>query len=215
MSKRINMNIIEKLNWRYATKQFSDKKISNDDLYTIIESARLSASSLGLQSYQIIDVKNASIRQQLEAASYGQKQVTEASNYLVLVSATKADHKTADNYIDLVAKTRGISSDLLAEYNKMIKGSIARMTEIEMENWLAKQVYIALGTMMTTCAILGIDSCPMEGFDKDAYDKILGLKEKGLSTVVALPVGYRADSDKHQHNKKVRRSYDDFVLTLE
>lgn len=209
------MNIIEKLNWRYATKQFSDKKLSDKVLHTIIESARLTASSLGLQSYHVIDVRNSSLRAQLQEASYGQTQVTEASHYLVLASATKADSGTADSYINLVAETRGITSEHLSDYNSMIKGSIGRMSDVEMENWLAKQVYIALGTMMTTCAILSVDSCPMEGFDKEAYDRILGLKDKGLTTVVALPIGYRADSDKHQHNIKVRRSFDDFVFTLE
>ena len=209
------MNIIDKLNWRYATKKFSDAPVSNEDLNTIIESARLTASSLGLQSYQIIDVRNAAIREKLRAVSFDQSQVTDASHYLILASTTKADHATADNYIDLVASTRGLEKESLVDYDNLIKGSIARMTEPVMSSWLAKQTYIALGTMMTTCAILGVDSCPMEGFDHEAYDTILGLKEKGLTAVVALPIGYRADSDKHQHMTKVRRPLTDFVLTVD
>lgn len=208
------MDIIKQLNWRYATKSFSDKVVSKNDIDIIKESARLTATSFGLQALKLIDVENIETREALQAVSWGQAQVTQASHLLVLVTYTEVDDTTVGELMNLVADTRNIDVELLNDYKNIMNSTISGMTPENSRVWLDKQAYILLGTMLSTCAMLEIDSCPMEGFDKAAYDEILGLKELGLTSVAVLPVGYRSKDDKYQHMAKVRRSEDDFYLSI-
>lgn len=208
------MDIIKQLNWRYATKSFSDKKISENNLNIIKESARLSATSFGLQAIKLIIVENKEIREALQAVSWGQHQVTQASHLLVLATFAEVDEEVVADFMRLVADTRNIDVEVLNDYKNIVNSTIAGMTPENSRVWLDKQAYILLGTMMSTCALLEIDSCPMEGFDKEAYDEILGFKALGLRSVAALPVGYRSDDDKYQHLIKVRRAKEDFYLSI-
>jgi nitroreductase len=198
--------ILEKLNSRYACKSFdANKKISDQDFATLEESLRLAPSSFGLQPWKFIVVKDASLKEKLRAISWNQIQVTSCSHLVCICTKTDMTEKEISSYISFMAQTRGISEDSLKDYKGMMTGFI---TNPEMKSvipsWTAKQGYIALGFLMETAALLGIDTCPMEGFDAAGYNELLGLNGTGFTTTVICPVGYRSAEDGYQNAKKVR-----------
>ena len=200
------MDIIEGLNWRYATKRFdASKKVKPEDLEVIKEAIRLSASSYGLQLYTVLVIEDQKIRERLKAASWGQSQITDASHLFVFCNYTDVTDENIDNYIDLKAETQGLDKEGLEDYGNMMKGSMAGLSEAQKSIWTAKQTYIALGNLLATCSMLKIDACPMEGFEPAKYNEILGLTEKGLNAAVIATIGYRSEEDKTQHLKKVRK----------
>lgn len=209
--------IIDSLNWRYATKAFdTDKKLSDEQVNTLLESVNLSASSYGLQPWKIVVVKNSDFRAQIKEASWGQAQTTDASHLFVLTIVKDVNDAYVDKFINLVSTTRAIDVVNLEGYSQMMKGSIKTKMEkggIEaVKDWSAKQAYIALGTLLTACAIEKIDTCPMEGFDNKKIDEILGLAELGLESVLMCPVGYRSSQDETANYKKVRFPKEDMVI---
>lgn len=202
------------MNKRYATKKFDPtKKIAANDLSTLLEAIRLSASSYGLQAYKVLVVEDAAIRQQLRAAAWDQSQITDASQLLVFAVEADFDENGVDRFVDLVARTRNIDAGSLSGYANMMKGSFQR-PKAEVQNWLSRQVYIALGFGLVAAATLNLDACPMEGFDSEQFDRILGLKEKGLKSVALMAVGYRSAEDGYQHLVKVRRSKEELYITI-
>ncbi len=208
------MALLEKLNKRYATKKFNaNKKLSADELSTLLEAIRLSASSYGLQAYKVLVIENEAIRKQLRSAAWDQSQITDASHLLVFAVDTNFDEKGVDSFVDLTAKTRNIDSSSLSGYADMMKGSFKRPKN-ELQAWLSRQVYIALGFGLVAAAELDIDACPMEGFDNAKFDEILGLEEKGLASVVILAVGQRSDDDGYQHLAKVRRNKEELFINI-
>ena len=208
------MALLEQLNKRYATKKFdASKKISSKDISTLQEAIRLSASSYGLQAYKVIVVENDAIRKQLRAVAWDQPQITDASQLLVFAYESNFDETGVDRFVQNIAETRNIDASSLSGYSDMMKGSLKRPKE-ELHNWLARQPYIALGFGLVAAAELNIDSCPMEGFDPEQFDEILGLKAKGLKSVVLLAVGYRSSEDGYQHLAKVRRSKEELFITI-
>ncbi len=208
------MSLLEKLNKRYATKQFdSTKKLKTEDLAALLEAIRLSASSYGLQAYKVLVIENPEIRKQLRSAAWDQSQITDASQLLVFALDTNFDEKGVDQFVDLVATTRKVDASSLSGYADMMKGTFKRPKE-HVQIWLARQLYIGLGFGLVAAAQMDIDACPMEGFDTEKFDEILGLKEKGLTSVVLLPVGYRSAEDKYQLLPKVRRSTADFFVNI-
>ena len=197
-------NVIEKLNWRYATKVFDkSKKLSEDDLNILLESLRLTPSSFGLQPWKFVLVKNIDLREKIKDASYGQTQMTDASDLIVLCAK---ETLTEDDVVKITGNNEG--------YKNMIMGSIKNKSNDEILNWNAKQVYLALGFLLETAAIMNIDACPMEGFDNKKVDEILGLNEKGLKSVVICPVGYRSEDDKYANNSKFRFPQSELVTIL-
>ena len=208
------MALIEQLNKRYATKNFdATKKISTENLSTLLEAIRLSASSYGLQAYKVVVVENDEIRKRLREVSWNQSQITDASQLLVFAVETDASESTVDGFVANIAKTRNMEAKDLTGYSDMMKGTFQRPKEVVL-NWLTHQVYIGLGFGLVTAAELNIDACPMEGFDSDKYDEILGLKKQNLHSVVLLAVGYRSAEDGYQHLAKVRRSKADFFVNV-
>ncbi len=198
--------IIEDLNWRYATKKFDPtKKVSAEDLETVKESLRLTATSFGLQSMKFLIIENPAVREQLKPASWGQTQITDASHLIVLCSYIDVNENHVDEYMGYVASSRNIPLEATEQFGAYLKGAIAPMTPEAKAVWSSKQVYIALGQALHTCATLRIDSTPMEGFDANAYDEILGLSAKNLRATVLLPIGYRHEEDQNQHLAKVRK----------
>lgn len=206
------MNLVDSLKWRYATKQFdAKKKISHDNLDTLKEAVRLSASSYGLQPYKVLVIENAELREKLLPASYGQKQIVDASQVFVFCSFTKVGEQDVDGLLELTANANKVPKESLDEYGNMMKSKVASLSEDATRVWTAKQTYIGLANLMAAAAELKIDSCPMEGFDAQQYDEILGLKEKGLTASVIATVGYRAAEDKYQFANKVRKPIDELV----
>lgn len=197
--------IIEDLNWRYATKAFDPTKdITENDLETILEAFRLSASSFGLQPWKLFVVKNREKKQALLEHSWFQSQVVDAPYHLVFARNNSDTDVLVQEFVDDIAQTRWVTTESLEEYKQMMLGFLSRMSEEEKNTWANKQIYIALWNLMTVLAEMRIDSCAMEWIIPNKYDEILGLTQKWFSTVVALPIGYRSESDKYADLAKVR-----------
>lgn len=200
-------NIIEKLNWRYAVKSFdSNKKLSNEQIEHLKEALNLTASSLGLQPYKIMVIEDEETKKKLFPLSYNQDQIISASHLFLFCAIKDVDEKYANNYIDLVAKTRGVSVEDITGYSDMVKGFIKGYNNEQKLSWASKQAYIALGNLLTVCALNEIDACPMEGFSADDYEKVLGLDKLGLKPLALVATGYRSANDNYQHLKKVRKA---------
>ncbi len=202
------MTLIEKLQKRYATKKFdSSKKVSEDKIQRILQAANLSASSIGIQPYKFVLVKNEEKRKALVEHSFGQMQVADASHLLVIAIRTDINHEAfLDSYIDFMETERALPKGTLNAYKEMAAGFIkAQDSSEKMNTWTAKQAYIVLGTLLIACAEEGVDSVPMEGFVPEKYNEVLNLKEKNLSAVLVLPIGYGAEDDAYKSLKKVRR----------
>ncbi len=198
---------LKSLNWRYATKKFDDKKkVSQEDLDTLVRAMQLSVSSYGLQPYHVFIISDAALREQLKSVSWGQSQITDASHLIVFANKTAVDDELIDSYLDKVSETRGIPKDGLSGYGDFMKSKLLPLDDGTKAGWTARQTYIALGNLLSAAASLQIDACPMEGFEPEAYNEILGLKEKGLNAAVVATIGYRSEADETQHYKKVRRS---------
>lgn len=217
--------IIDALNRRYATKKFdTNKKLSQNDLDILFEALRLSPSAFGLQPWRFIHVKNSEIRQQLQVASRGQTQITEASDLIII--ATKLEMKESDieEYLEDLKETRmkwiDISSisqneiEALAGYKKMMIDTVSSSTPEQLKWWNQKQSYISAWILMTVCASMWIDSCPMEGFDPSKYNEILWLDKLWLTATVAIPVGYRSSEDKYADLAKVRFPKEKLVIEI-
>jgi nitroreductase / dihydropteridine reductase len=200
------MNLINDLNWRYATKGMNGEVVSEEKLNTILDATILAASSYGLQPYTVLVVSNDDVKKQLQAAAYGQVQVGTSSHVLVFCIPVKLTADDAKTFIENVANTRGIPLEALAGYQGMITGSINSMNEAQQQTWAAKQAYISLGTALIAAAEQKVDACPMEGFDTGKFDEILGLHAKGLKSVVMMPIGFRSPEDVTANYKKVRKS---------
>lgn len=208
-------DIIKALNYRYATKVFDlEKKVSSEDFEELLEVLRLTPSSYGLQAWKFIIVNDVEKRKLLAKASYGQNQVSESSHLIALCAKTSFSDADVLKYVELMAKERGTTVDKLKGFSDMLKGSISSRNEHELISWNKKQTYIALGFLMEAAALKGIDTCPMEGFDSKEVDKILSLKEKGLTIATLCPIGYRSDTDKNATIKKVRFSKSHLVETI-
>lgn len=206
---------IENQNWRYATKKFnSEKKISNSDLEILKEAIQLSSSSYGLQPYKVLIIENEEIRKQLQPASWGQSQITDASHLFVFASETNVDAEYITRYADNMAKTRNIPFDSVKGYADFMIGNISTLTPEKQLIWAQKQAYLALGNLLNAAAELKIDVTPMEGFLPEQYNKILSLTEKGLHATLVATIGYRHDEDDTQHYAKVRKPITELFETI-
>ncbi|MBJ7882643.1 NAD(P)H-dependent oxidoreductase [Gelidibacter salicanalis] len=209
------MDIIQSLQWRYATKKFDpNKNLTQEKLHTLKEAFNLTATSFGLQTISLLIIENKQLREKLLPAAYHQRQIVEASRLLVLCIKDHINTADVDDLFDNVSELRNTPETILEPYRNDLKSMMKNMTQVEQQEWSIKQAYIALGNLMTVCAVERIDSCPMEGFERAQYDAILSLKEKGLKSVLLLPVGYRAEDDIFSSFKKVRKNLNDAVLEM-
>lgn len=207
-------NIVEDMQWRYACKKFDpSKKIKDKDMNALLEALRLTASSYGLQPWSFVHVKNTDLREQLVEHCWGQKQVVDASDLIVLCAKLNHTESEVDAYIADTAKTRGLSVEDLEGFKKMLMMTV-NWDEAKKKAWMDKQVYIAMGTLLTACANMRIDSCPMEGFKPSEADRVLKLKEMGLRSVLLCPVGYRSADDAYADKPKVRFQASEIIKTL-
>ena len=209
------MSIIESLEWRYATKKFDPTKTLTDEKVHILKQAfNLTATSFGLQTISMLIIKNDTVRSQLLTAAYNQRQIVDASHLVVLCIKDHIKSDDIDALYDNVMHLRQTPETILEPYRNDLKLMMQKMTKEEQQEWSIRQVYIAIGNLMTVCAVERIDSCPMEGFDRAQFDSVLNLKEKGLKSVLLLPVGYRAEDDMFSGFKKVRKKLHDAVLEI-
>ena len=204
--------VMAQLRWRYATKKFdATKKIPADQWSKLEDALVLSPSSYGLQPWKFFVVDNPAIREQLLPHSWGQKQVVDASHLVVFALKTGVGAADAQRLITRTAELRGIAPTALDGYMKMMVGSLTAKPTAQVDAWMGNQVFIALGQFMTTAAMLGIDTCPMEGFVPEKYDEILGLPAKGYHALVVATAGYRATNDAYAGFAKVRFPLEDMV----
>ena len=186
--------ILTQLNWRYAVKQYDPaKKISDTDWETLEEALSLAPSSFGLQPYKFIVITDEAIREKLKPAAYGQTPITDASHLVVFAYKKTFDEKDTERFIERIAEVRGQTRESLADYENVVNSSAKRATDGGyMETWNSRQAYIALGFLLETAALLGIDATPMEGFDSAQFNEILGLTDHSAVAIAAL--GYRDEA---------------------
>lgn len=201
-----NDTLINQLRWRYATKQFDPaRKIPAADWQTLEEALVLTPSSFGLQPWRFIVVTNQATKEKLVPVSWNQRQLADASHVVVFAVKKGLGAAEVDHYLARMAEVRGVTRESLDGFRNVLLGFLAQPAEqFNPAHWAARQAYIALGNLLTSAALLGIDACPLEGIEPVSYDEILGLAAEGYQTVVAAAVGYRAATDKYASLPKVR-----------
>lgn len=208
-------DFISNQKWRYATKKFdASKKISSEDLETLKEAIQLSSSSYGLQPYKVFIIENPELRAKIQPFAWGQSQIVDASQLLVFANITNFGETEIDNYINNMAETRGIPVESIKGYADFMKMKITALSVEVRNNWTSKQTYLALGNLLNAAAELKIDVTPMEGFEPENVNEVLGLKELGLNASLLATIGYRHEEDATQHYKKVRKSKNELFINL-
>jgi nitroreductase len=204
------------LQWRYATKAFDpNRRIPPATWATLQEALVLSASSFGLQPYQFIVVNDPAIRAKLLPHAWNQRQVVDASHFVVFAARTAMTEAEIDRLLSRIMEVRGGSREALAGYRQMMTGSLlGNEASARVPHWAARQACIALGNLLTCAALLGVDACPMEGFVPAEFDKVLGLAAQGYAAVVCCALGYRSADDKYAAAPKVRFPVTELVKTI-
>ena len=198
-------DVVESLSWRYATKRFDPALKITPEVWEQLEQALvLSPSSFGLQPWKFVVITDQKIKDQLPAISYGQKQPAECSHLVVICRLKELTVEYVHQYAEHTAQTRGVPVKTVGDFTKMMLGCVESRTHGQLCAWMEKQCYIALGTLMTTASILGVDNCPMEGLNQDEYDKLLGLDKLGCHAIVMCALGFRSAEDKYGTLAKVR-----------
>lgn len=205
------MDLIQDLNWRYATKAYNDVEVSEDKIDFILEAINLSASSCGLQPYRLISVKDQALKEKLGANSFN-KQIAQSSHLLVFAAFNKVTTQDLRDLVDRMAATQGVSVEALDGFFNAMNGFFETRTDEENKLWAQRQAYTALGTALIAAANARVDATPMEGFDAALFDELLGLPEKGLHSTVILSLGYRdEENDYLAKSPKVRLPLDEMV----
>lgn len=197
--------LLASLRWRYATKKFDPTQIISSEVWAALEqSLVLTPSSFGLQPWKFLVITDPGVRANLLTQSWGQPQVTEASHYVVLAARTDLEAKDIEDWTACMAEIQDTPAESLAGFKGVIEGFVQRMSTETRAAWNVKQAYIALGQLMTSAALLGVDACPMEGISPAGYDEVLKLENSGYATVVACALGYRSAEDKYATIPKAR-----------
>ncbi|MBV8127497.1 MAG: NAD(P)H-dependent oxidoreductase [Planctomycetaceae bacterium] len=206
--------VLRQLHWRYATKKFDPtRKIAAEDWRSLEQALVRSPSSFGLQPWKFFVVTDPDLKATLKTASWNQSQITDASHLVVFAIKKNLGAADVDRYLARIAEVRSVPLESLDGFKKMLLGSLSRPVE-EVNAWATRQLYIALGFFLSAAAMLGIDACPMEGFQPEQYDAILGLTEMGYGATVLATAGYRADDDPYVKLPKVRFKPEDVVVHL-
>ena len=211
------MSLIDTLNWRYACKNMdAEKPVEEEKVDRILEAIRLTATSSGLQQYELLVITNKEIQAKLQAIAWNQSQVTAASHVIVFAAWDQYTEERINMMFDLTNEIRGFKNEGWEAYRQMLLSTYPKRDAEANYQHAARQAYVALGTALIAAAMEGVDSTPMEGFDPAAADEILGIRELGLRSVVLLPLGYRKEEGDWLVNlKKVRRPLEDFVTLID
>ena len=208
-------NTIENLEWRYAVKQFDEQRMLSDEQLEVLKKAfNLTATSYGLQPIKLVVLSDKKLQLSLVEHSYNQPQVGQASHVLILCIEKNVDSRYITSYFERVKQVRGTSDEVLDPFKNALVEDFSKKAPAEILEWAKNQAYLALGNLLTICAMERIDACPMEGFIPAEYDRLLDLDSKGLTSVLVLPVGYRASDDMFSGFKKVRRKMNDSIIDL-
>ncbi len=208
-----NVTVLQQLGWRYATKKFDPThKIASEDWKTLEQALLLTPSSYGLQPWKFIIITDPAKRAELRPFTWNQPQVTDCSHFIVFTIRKNIDPGHVQRLIDRTSEVRQVPATSIEPYKQMMLSDVVHgPRSLHANEWAARQVYIALGNFMTCAAMLGVDTCPIEGFEPPRYDQVLGLAHKGLAAVVCCAAGYRADDDKYAPMSKVRFKAEDVV----
>lgn len=208
--------LLAALNWRYATKQFdASAKIPAETWNALEQSLILSPSSFGLQPWRFLVVSDPAIREALVSLSWGQRQIADASHLVVFAVKDPLTVEDVRRHIARTAEVQGLPLERLAGFEKAVAGFLQNPPyPLDVKAWSTRQLYVALGTFMTSAAVLGIDTCPMEGIDPAGYDKVLGLEDSGYFTTVVCPAGYRLYTDKYAAVPKVRFPAEELISRI-
>lgn len=211
-----NSQLLAALNWRYATKAFDPgRQIPADTWTTLVQALVLSPSSFGLQPYRFLVVNDPALRKELQPHAWGQRQVVDASHFVVFAARTGMTEAEIDAFLGRVAQARAVTVESLTGYRGMMTGMLlSESFKPQLPHWAALQAYIALGNLMTSAAVLGVDACPIEGFVPAEFDRILGLPARGLAAVVCCALGYRSAADPHATLPKVRLDSRELVRAM-
>jgi nitroreductase len=198
--------LISALEWRYATKTFDPQRKLDPQTWAAFEKVLvLSPSSFGLQPYKFIVLTDPKLREQLVPHAWGQRQVADSSHFVVFTARTELGTEPIDHFVQRTAQVRGVTVESLSGYRDLMVGALVKgPASATIAHWSARQAYLALGNLLTSAALLGVDACPMEGFEPAKFDEALGLKGTGFSAVVGCALGYRAATDKYARLPKVR-----------
>ncbi len=209
------MTLLENLNWRYATKKMNDNVVPKEKLDYILEAIRLTASSSGLQPYEVFVISDRALLEKIKPHAWDQSQITDCSHLLVFASWESYTLEKITTVFNRTMEERGLPLTTMDDYKKKLWGMYEPLPTKWHANHAAKQAYIALGTALIAAAEQKVDATPMEGFTPEELDTILGLKEKGLKSTVILPLGYRdAEHDWLVNMKKVRTPMKEFVTEI-
>lgn len=209
------MNILDSLEWRYATKKFDpSKKLTIQQIETLKIAFNLTATSFGLQPLKMIVIENKELQEEFVKHCYYQRQVADASHLLVLCIENDTTTEDVNAYFDLEKKIRGTSEDVITKFRNQLVEMYKSKTLEEKQLSATYQTYIALGNLMTVCAVEKIDNCPMEGFVPEKIDELLNLPTQNLKSVLLMPVGFRAEDDFMSTMKKVRKPLNETVLEI-
>ncbi len=210
------MELLDKLNWRYATKAMNGSEVEQDKIDTILEAASLAPTSSGLQPFEILVIKNPELKKKIRAVAWDQTVVTDCSHLLVFVAWDTYTPERINKMFDLTNAVRGFKNQGWEDYRQMLLNSYPQRDAEVNFNHAARQAYIAFSQAIAAAAFVGVDSTPMEGFDPDAVDEILDLRSKGLRSCVMLPIGYRdVENDWLVNLRKVRKDKEDLVSVIE
>ncbi len=206
---------LERLEWRYAVKKFDPEVVLEEEqIDRLIRAFNLTATSYGLQPIRLVVLRNKEKQEALVKYSYGQKQVAQASHVLVICIENRVDQEYITQYFERVKAVRGTSEEILSPFKKALVDNFSQKEADEVRQWATNQAYLAMGNLLTVCALEKIDACPMEGFDPSAYDEALDLSDHNLSSVLVLPVGKRAEDDFFSSLKKVRRDLEESIIHI-
>jgi nitroreductase len=215
MNRRGPRNLyIENLEWRYATKKFANKKIPQPDLEILKRVLQLSASSYGLQPYAFLIIEDKNVKAKLYNSANNQNQVKECSHLIVFCSKKQVSEHDIDLHIKNISEMRNIPENSLLNYSYMLKANFKDLSSEVQSNWSAKQAYLALGNLLSACAYLKIDACPIESFDIEKFNTILNLDKVGLKATVLVALGYRSVFDSYQKLTKVRKPFEQLFISL-
>ncbi len=206
---------LDKLQWRYACKKFdTTKKLSEAKLTVLKQAFNLTATSYGLQPLKMLVISNQTLKEELVPLTMNQSQVADCSEVLVLCTETQISSSYIKEYFDTVVSLRETPRDVLQPFEDFLTNDFSQKDPSQINTWMAKQAYLALGNLLTVCALEDIDACPIEGFEPKKYDSFFNLPEKGLQSVLVLAVGYRADDDIFSKMTKVRRGIEKVIIEL-
>lgn len=206
------MNFHESLNWRYATKRMNGEEVPQEKIEQILDAIQLAPTSMGLQPFKVLVITDPELKERIKPIAFNQSQITESSHLLVFAAWDSISDEQIDDYVELTSKERDLPEEELKPLRDMLNG-VATKTNEELYQWSAKQAYIAFGFGLVAAAVEGVDTTPMEGFNPDELDQLLGLKEKGLKSILLMPLGFRDEAnDWLAPMKKVRRPKNELFI---